>query len=134
MKSIKVPGGWIYGFDSNFIVFVPHSDEFKSDGFDKLEKNVRLWADSKGIPEKSDYLKQFDKLKEEVEETEQALHENDFSHAIEELGDIAVTLINTVYLLDKNMTVADCLNIAYEKISKRSGKMVDGMFVKSDDL
>lgn len=33
-----------------------------------------------------------------------------------------------------NTTVYDCLKLAYEKILVRSGKMVNGKFVKSSDL
>ena len=44
------------------------------------------------------------------------------------IGDTMVTLILLCEMLD--LTVEDCLQSAYDVISKRTGKMVDGTFIK----
>lgn len=48
------------------------------------------------------------------------------------LGDMAVVMIN---IAERNTwTFDDCLNTAYKEIEHRTGKMVNGTFVKSGDL
>lgn len=49
-----------------------------------------------------------------------------------EFGDVLVTLILVAAL--QNTTFEECLEIAYEKISKRTGKTINGVFVKAEDL
>ena len=46
------------------------------------------------------------------------------------IGDILVTLIMQAKLWNTNLY--DCLNQAYEVISTRTGRMVDGIFVKDE--
>lgn len=48
------------------------------------------------------------------------------------IGDTLVTIIVLAYQLD--LDVAECLSIAYEEIKNRKGKMVNGTFVKEEDL
>jgi NTP pyrophosphatase (non-canonical NTP hydrolase) len=48
------------------------------------------------------------------------------------MGDILVTLIILSAQLDIDLT--ECLEMAYQKISKRKGKTIDGLFVKEEDL
>jgi hypothetical protein len=47
------------------------------------------------------------------------------------VGDIMVVLINI--LVRNNLTMDECLKVAYEDIKDRKGKMVDGVFVKEGD-
>jgi hypothetical protein len=47
---------------------------------------------------------------------------------IDAIGDIAVVLTNLAYL--EGMAIEDCVLIAYNEISNRKGKMVNGTFVK----
>nr|DAL22768.1 MAG TPA_asm: NTP-PPase-like protein [Caudoviricetes sp.] len=49
-----------------------------------------------------------------------------------EMGDIFVTLI--ILCEDLGIDPVICLEMAYEKISKRKGKTINGTFVKSEDL
>lgn len=43
-----------------------------------------------------------------------------------------VTIIVLAHQLDLDVT--ECLDIAYEEIKNRNGKMVNGTFVKEEDL
>lgn len=49
-----------------------------------------------------------------------------------EMGDIFVTLI--VLCNQLGINCVKCLEMAYEKISKRCGKTVNGTFIKEEDL
>ena len=111
----------------------------KDDIFEMLESDVKDWSDSKEIPAKSTYLHQLEKFNEEVGELNKELllyhagNSEQYKVCLE-LGDCLVTLINVLYLMNDNLTLTDCLRAAYNKISKRSGKLIDGKFVKSEDL
>ena len=50
----------------------------------------------------------------------------------DDIGDIMVVLIN---ILDRNnLCLTECLEVAYNDIKDRKGRMVDGIFVKENDL
>lgn len=50
----------------------------------------------------------------------------------DDVGDINVVLIN---LLERNgFTMQQCLEVAWNDIKDRKGKMIDGVFVKESDL
>jgi len=100
-----------------------------------LIADTKLWAIGKGIYEYSNYIKQFEKFEEEVGELKHEIELLKTNHAeadkhkiASEAGDVIVTLINTLHFLD--LDLPDCLQIAYDKISKRTGNMIDGKFVK----
>jgi NTP pyrophosphatase (non-canonical NTP hydrolase) len=75
----------------------------------------------------------FDKLEEEVAELEDALFATGTLTQIQmEAGDVIVTLINILY--KKGLNLESCLNAAYMKIKDRKGKMINGSYVKEEDL
>lgn len=92
------------------------------------KQNVIDWAREKGILEKSSPLKQHVKTQEEVNELLQALVDNNKEELIDSLGDIVVTLIIQAEL--NSLDIEDCLESAYGVISKRTGVMKNGLFVK----
>jgi NTP pyrophosphatase (non-canonical NTP hydrolase) len=89
---------------------------------------IRDWAKERGIYEKGDSKTQYIKLMEEAGELAQALLKNDKPEVIDAIGDIAVVLTNLAYL--EGMAIEDCVSIAYNEISNRKGKMINGTFVK----
>lgn len=89
---------------------------------------IRLWASNKGILQQSTPKKQFEKLIEEVEELRTSIKNEDEEEFKDAIGDCAVVLTNLAAL--KGLTIEDCINSAYEIISKRTGKMVNGKFEK----
>ena len=97
---------------------------------DNLELAVVEWAHDKGIFDNSDPIDHLIKMKEEVEELGEELTFIDKSLIrIEgELGDVLVTVIIQAHF--HGLSLADCLQQAHDKISKRKGKLVDGVFVK----
>ena len=96
--------------------------------YKELEKLVIEWADDRGIFEKGNPNAQCDKTLEEVMELSTALHNNDREETIDALGDILVTIIIQAEM--QGLSLEDCLLSAYNVISKRKGKMINGQFVK----
>lgn len=96
--------------------------------FKELQELVLQWADDKEILSKATPMTQFKKTQEEVDELADAIV-FDLPEQVEDaIGDIMVTLIIQAKMWD--LDAEQCLATAYNVISKRTGKMVDGVFVK----
>ena len=91
-------------------------------------QQIRDWAQERGLYEKGDPKSQFLKLQEEAGEVARAILKQDEPEIIDGLGDTLVVLINLAHLAGYKLE--DCLAEAYDVISKRSGKMINGTFVK----
>jgi NTP pyrophosphatase (non-canonical NTP hydrolase) len=107
------------------------------------EKTLK-WAKDKGILEKSSPLIQLSKSQEELTELrdEVVIHDTlmkvgwsrhdplDLKIKME-LGDLIITLQIAAEML--GTTLEECQDMAFKKISKRSGRMINGMFVKDPE-
>ena len=91
-------------------------------------QQIRDWATERNLYEKGDAKTQYLKLQEEAGEVARAILKNDEPEIIDGLGDTLVVLINLSHLAGYKLE--DCLASAYEVISKRKGKMINGTFVK----
>lgn len=110
--------------------------------FEKLRTKVEEWAEDKDLLHSENAEKQFMKFIEEVFEFKTEMDNYDlelgtlktyfFKTMSLEMGDIIVTLIVLCKQLD--IDIVECLEMAYEKISKRKGKTVNGLFIKEEDL
>ena len=89
---------------------------------------IRDWADERGLYEKGDPKTQALKLVEEVGETCRAILKEDHDEVIDGIGDCVVVLTNLAELHD--VSIEECIASAYDVISKRTGKMVNGTFKK----
>ena len=114
--------------------------------YKELEPLVLIWAEQKGILEKATPLAQARKTEEETWELIEACvaqhagyktftnSKGKLCNTQEEnkdaLGVILVTIIIGAELQCLKLT--DCLEAAYNIINKRTGKMVDGQFVKDE--
>ena len=92
---------------------------------------IRL-SSEKGIYKSGDARTQYVKLMEEAGELAQAILKNDEPEVIDAIGDMVVVLTNLAKLRGHN--IEDCITSAYNVIKSRTGKMVDGTFVKSENL
>lgn len=115
--------------------------------YQDLEKLVIKWAVDKKILDKAIPTAQALKTEEEVEELIEACvaqkqgketftnskgkKVNTQEEIQDALGDILVTIIIQAEM--QGLKLEDCLESAYSVISKRTGKMVDGQFVKDND-
>ena len=93
---------------------------------------IRAWATDKGIYRSGDARTQFVKLMEEAGELAQAILKNDEPEVIDAIGDMVVVLTNLAKLRGHN--IEDCITSAYDVISNRTGKMINGTFVKQESL
>lgn len=99
----------------------------------ELINKVKQWHYGRNLIEGSTDLDQFGKLQEEVLELHEALICNSYldnytPEITDAIGDIMVVLIN---IAERNgLTLEQCLEHAYNDIKDRTGKMVDGVFVK----
>ena len=91
---------------------------------------IRDWAGERGLYTKGDTKTQFCKLMEEAGELGRAVLKNDQAEFEDAIGDMVVVLTNLAHL--GGTTIEDCIDNAYKVISKRTGKMVNGTFVKDD--
>ena len=95
---------------------------------ESVEGRILEWARDKGIFDKSDAIRQFEKLLEEIEELYSELIDEDTEKAKMELGDVLV--VSTLLACFLGSSMEDCMELALNKITKRKGKMVNGLFVK----
>jgi NTP pyrophosphatase (non-canonical NTP hydrolase) len=94
----------------------------------ELEVAVEEWAADKGILEKATPMAQALKTLEEVTELCTAINNNDGPEVVDAIGDIMVTLIIQAKM--QKLSLEECLDSAYNVISKRTGRMIGGQFVK----
>ena len=120
--------------------------------YEEICELVIEWGESKGIFDSSTPLRQLDKTQEELDETREALKklnyfdcELDLMEALgmptsnkediladvkDGIGDMLVTIVLLSEMVGMDST--DCLKAAYDVIKSRTGKMVDGQFVKDN--
>ena len=111
---------------------------------------IRQWAQERNLIEGSDPMAQFDKLLEEVAELHTGLRNahrvvvegdnKNGAHLFQQyigtdevkdaLGDIVVVL--TILAAQCELSLADCIEHAYNQIKDRKGKMVNGVFVREE--
>ena len=94
----------------------------------ELECAVEEWAHEKGIMSKASPMAQALKTMEECTELCAAINNEDRDEIVDAMGDIMVTLIIQAKM--QNVSLESCLTAAYNVISKRTGRMINGTFVK----
>lgn len=117
--------GYILGYSTRPRVNIP-----------KLITKINQWADERNLKQ-ADPKIQWMRITEEVGEIRDVLLKptkfTEPQAALKDaIGDTLVTIIVLAHQLDLDVT--ECLGIAYEEIKNRKGKMINGTFVKEDDL
>ena len=121
-----------------------HADEYskymtqlanrKVVSYDLLEEDrfqlIRDWADNRGLYDEGDTKTQYCKLIEEAGELGRAILKDNHVEFVDAIGDMVVVLTNMAML--GGTSIENCIDSAYKVISKRTGKMVNGTFVKDD--
>ena len=100
---------------------------YDNDDSERFQK-IRDWAGERGLYTKGDTKTQFCKLMEEAGELGRAVLKDDKEEFVDAIGDMVVVLTNMAHL--GGTTIEECIDSAYKVISKRTGKMVNGTFVK----
>lgn len=120
-----------------FGVSIPYLLGYDVDNtFSKLIANINDWADERNLKQ-ADPKIQWMRITEEVGEIRDVLLKptkfTEPQAALKDaIGDTLVTIIVLAHQLDLDVT--ECLSIAYEEIKNRKGKMINGTFVKEEDL
>lgn len=96
---------------------------------DKLITQVLEWALEKGLLEGKNIPKQSMKVIEEFGETCSAILKGKQEEIVDGIGDTFVTLI--ILCGQLGLKPEDCLEAAYNEIKNRTGKTVDGTFIKN---
>lgn len=122
-KHFGVSVGYLLGYDS---------DNTFSDLIDKVNE----WADKRSLKQ-ADPKIQWMRITEEAGEIRDVLLKptkfTEPQSALKDaIGDTLVTIIVLAHQLD--LDVIECLGIAYDEIKNRKGKMVNGTFIKEEDL
>jgi NTP pyrophosphatase (non-canonical NTP hydrolase) len=95
---------------------------------DYIFEDIRDWARERGIFEKGDIKTQYLKLIEEAGELGRAILKSDEPEIVDAIGDMVVVLTNLSHLA--GYRIENCIQSAYDTIAARTGKMVNGTFVK----
>jgi NTP pyrophosphatase (non-canonical NTP hydrolase) len=97
---------------------------------ENIFNNIREWAQARGLYNEGNVHTQYVKLQEEAGELAKALLENDKPEIIDAIGDMVVVLTNLAAL--HGWKIEQCIDSAYNVINKRTGKMINGTFVKDE--
>ena len=95
-----------------------------------LVDKISQWHRDRNLIDGSDDKSQFAKLIQEAGELSDNICKG--KDIKDDIGDMMVVLINIAVRND--ITIEECLQVAYDDIKDRKGRMVDGVFIKEDDL
>lgn len=91
---------------------------------------IRLWHRDRNLIDGATDKDQVCKLIQEVGElSDNVCKGRDIR---DDIGDIIVVLVNIAER--HGLSLTECVELAYNDIKDRKGRMVDGIFVKEDDL
>lgn len=92
------------------------------------EKNIVGWHHDRNLIEGATDKDQLCKLVQEVGELSDNICKG--RSVADDIGDCIVVLINIAER--NNLTLRDCMSVAWNDIKDRKGKMVDGIFIKEE--
>ena len=99
-------------------------------GLDGLIDNIAKWGEARNLIEGSNSQAQFVKLIEEGGELAGNIARG--RDVRDDIGDMIVVL--TIIAKQQGLDISDCVEVAWDDIKDRKGKMVDGVFIKEQDL
>jgi NTP pyrophosphatase (non-canonical NTP hydrolase) len=102
--------------------------ENKKESFEALISLVKQWAEDKGLLKIENAPKQVMKVNEEFGELCSAILKGHSKETKDGFGDSFVTLIILCFQIGLDPT--ECLNYAWNEIKNRTGKTVNGTFIK----
>lgn len=93
-----------------------------------IEAEVIFWAHEKGLLKKDNSKAQVCKMVEEVGEVAKEVLQGTRDGLENEIGDVMVTAI--ILAAQNDLSAMACLCLSIDKISKRTGRTVNGTFIK----
>jgi NTP pyrophosphatase (non-canonical NTP hydrolase) len=94
--------------------------------------NIREWAEARNLIEGSRPVNQVSKLVEELGELATGVNKGKNDLIADGIGDSVVVL--TILAKQCGLNIEDCIDLAWNEIKDRKGRMVDGIFIKEQDL
>lgn len=94
----------------------------------RVFNEIREWANERGLIFGGDVKTQVIKLNEEVGELNRAILKNDQTGFKDGIGDCVVVLTNLAAI--GGTSIEECIELAYNEIKSRKGKMNNGTFQK----
>ena len=104
------------------------SDEAETENITEL---IKKWATDRNVIN-GDPKSQMVKLLEEAGELAEGINKNKKDLIVDSIGDVYVVLV--ILCMQLGLDINDCIKAAYEEIKDRKGKLVNGLFVKEEDL
>ena len=96
----------------------------------QLEQNIGHWHHARNLIHGSTDKDQYLKLIQEAGELSDNICKG--KSVQDDIGDMIVVLINIAER--NNLSLVDCMRMAWDDIKDRKGLMIDGVFVKEGDL
>ena len=96
-----------------------------------ITEPIKKWAIDRGI-QSGNPEAQMVKLLEEAGELASGINKNKLDLIIDSIGDVYVVLV--ILCMQLGLDINDCIKAAYEEIKDRRGELVNGLFVKEEDL
>ncbi len=97
---------------------------------ENLVELIKQWHHDRNLIEGSTDKDQYLKLIQEAGELSDSICKG--KDIRDDIGDMMVVLINI--MARNELSMDECLQVAYDDIKDRKGKMIDGVFVKESDL
>ena len=97
---------------------------------ENLVELIEQWHHDSNLIEGSTDKDQYLKLIQEAGELSDSICKG--KDIRDDIGDMMVVLINI--MARNNLSMQECLQVAYDDIKDRKGRMIDGVFVKESDL
>lgn len=94
--------------------------------------DIVRWADQRNIILGASPEKQFVKLMEEIGELAEGIAKGRTDAIFDGIGDAVVVL--TILAKQFNTDIEHCIELAWNEIKDRKGRIVNGVFVKESDL
>ena len=92
---------------------------------------IKKWAIDRNVVS-GDVKSQMVKLLEEAGELAEGINKNKMDLIVDSIGDVYVVLV--ILCMQLGLDINDCIKVAYDEIKDRKGKLVNGLFVKEEDL
>lgn len=91
---------------------------------------IRQWATARNLDNPDRRAQQMLKLTEEVGELAGGIAKQKEEVVKDSIGDCVVVL--TILAMQSGLTIEDCIEHAYNEIANRTGRTIDGVFVKDE--
>lgn len=94
--------------------------------------DIRQWAEARNLIDGSTPHKQLGKLTEEIGELAHGINKGRMDEIVDGIGDAVVVL--TILAAQHGVHIEDCIDLAWMTIKDRTGRMIDGVWVKDEDI